>query len=131
MRWTGTASKARFFFWAQQTEGMAPVLREVMERDHGIGYISGSTRSAALYIGGGYSIPVMNCSEDDGVQEVCPSLDVSKLCLSSGWPDALADALTGDMFIYIRADNNFSDFEKVVQIVLDKGYTILKVNEML
>jgi hypothetical protein len=124
--------KSTFFFCEQQTEAMEPVLLDVMERGHGVGYyINERTRASLLYIGGGYSIPVMSYDEGDGMREVCPSIDVSKLSGSDDWPEVLAEALAGDMFIYIRADNNFSDFEKVVQIVLDKGYTILRVNEML
>ena len=124
--------KGTFFFQEQQAEKLEPLLLRVIERGHGVGYyINERTRAALLYIGGGYSIPVMSYDEGDGVHTVCPSIDVSKLSLSDDWTAVLADALAGDMFIYIRADNNFSDFEKVVQIVLDKGYTILKVNEML
>lgn len=124
--------KGTFFFREQETDLQQQVLLGVIERGHGVGYyINERTRAALLYIGGGYSIPVMSCDEGDGVRAVCPSIDVSKMCISDDWTAVLADALAGDMFIYIRADNNFSDFEKIVQIVLDKGYTILKVNEML
>ena len=94
-------------------------------------YINEDARASALYIGGGYSIPVMSYAEEGGVHEVCPSINVSQLCQTDGWTQVLSDSVKGDMFLYIRADNNFSDFEKVVQIVLDKGYTILKVSEML
>ncbi len=124
--------KATFFFPDTQTEAMADNMLAVMAQGHGVGYyITGRTRASALYLGGGYSIPVMGYAEGGAVREVCPSIDVSKLSLEGGWTDALADALAGDMFVCVRADNNFNDFEKVVQIVLDKGYTILKVNEML
>lgn len=124
-------AKGTFFFQEQQAE-QQEVMLQVEERGHGVGYyINERTRAALLYIGGGYSIPVMSCDEGDSVRTVCPSIDMSKMSLRSDWTSMLADALAGDMFIYIRADNNLSDFEKVVQIVLDKGYTILKVNEML
>jgi hypothetical protein len=124
--------KGTFFFSEQQTEALESAMLTVIQRGHGVGYyINERTRASALYIGGGYSIPVMNCAQGDAVREVCPSIDVSKLSLCSGWTSALADSLAGDMFLCIRADNNFEEFEKTVQIVLDKGYTILKVNEML
>ncbi len=124
--------KGTFFFQEQQAEALQPLILEAVQRGHGVGYyINEHTRAALLYIGGGYSIPVMSYDEGEGVQTVCPSIDMSKLSLVNDWTAVLSEALAGDMFIYIRADNNFSDFEKVVQIVLDKGYTILKVNEML
>lgn len=124
--------KGTFFFSEQQTEAQKPTLLSVLGRGHGIGYyISEYTRSSALYIGNGYSIPVLSAAAKDGMCEVCPSVDISKLSRLDDWPSVLSESITGDMFIYIRADNNYADFEKVVQIVLDKGYTILKVNEML
>ncbi len=49
----------------------------------------------------------------------------------SNWLQLFFRQLKGDMFIRIVADNQFDEFEKVVQIVSDKGYTILKVDEML
>jgi hypothetical protein len=73
----------------------------------------------------------MSSTEEGGVREVCPSIDVSLLSHTDDWTHVLSDSVAGDMFLYIRADNNLSDFEKVVQIVVDKGYTILKVSEML
>ncbi len=125
-------AKGTFFFSDQQTAATASELSAVLKRGHGVGYyISGEPQGAALYIGGGYSVPVMSSAEADGVREVCPSIDVSLLSETQGWTKVLSDTVSGDMFLYIRADNNFSDFEKVVQIVLDKGYTILKVSEML
>ena len=124
--------KGTFFFREREVEPLQPVLLQVIEQGHGVGYyINERTRAALLYIGGGYSIPVMSWDEGDSVRTVCPSIDISKMSLSDDWTAMLADALAGDMFIYIRADNNFGDFEKIVQIVLNKGYTILKVNEML
>jgi|AGTN01.2.fsa_nt_gi hypothetical protein len=124
--------KGTFFFSEHKTEANEPTLSSVAGRGHGVGYyISENTRASTLYIGGGYSIPVMSYAAEDGVREVCPSVDVSKLSQMDDWTSALSDTLAGDMFIYILADNNFDDFEKVVQIVLDKGYTILKINEML
>jgi hypothetical protein len=124
--------KGTFFFSEQQTEAYEPTLLSVIGRGHGVGYyISEDTRASTLYIGGGYSIPVMSYTAEDGMREVCPSVDVSKLSRLDDWPSVLSKTIAGDMFIYIRADNNFDDFEKVVQIVLDKGYTIVKINEML
>jgi hypothetical protein len=125
-------AKGTFFFSDQQVGAMESELRTVMKRGHGVGYyISEDARASALYIGGGYSIPVMSSTEEGGVREVCPSIDVSLLSRTDDWAQVLSDTVAGDMFLYIRADNNLSDFEKVVQIVVDKGYTILKVSEML
>lgn len=124
--------KATFFFEEQEPDAQTPLLQEVMKWGHGVGYyITEKTRTSALYIGGGFSIPVMSYAEGEVLREVCPSIDISKMFQSGDWAASLADVLTGDMFICIHADNNFDEFEKVVQIVLDKGYTILKVNEML
>ena len=123
-----------FFFSEQSYNSNEEVLLEVSDRGHGIGYYIGEEDDGmqlSLYMGGGYSIPVMNYIEGSQVRQVCPSLDVTKLMISDDWQQTLGEAVTGDMFIYLDADNNFEDFEKIVQIVLDKGYTILKVNEML
>ncbi len=124
--------KGTFFFSEQRTDANDSTMQSVVDRGHGAGYyINEFTRASRLYIGGGYSIPVMSAAAEEGVREVCPSVDITKLCRVDDWTSVLSEAITGDMFLYIRADNNFVDFEKVVQIVLDKGYTILKVNEML
>ena len=125
--------KATFFFCEQCYRENNEVLEQVVKNGHGIGYYTSADGSGSpdLYIGGGYSIPVMNYAEDNGVQQVCPSIDVTKLKSTDGWQQVLSENMIADMFLYIDADNNFEDFEKIVQIVLDKGYTILKVNEML
>ncbi|MGE5495214.1 MAG: hypothetical protein ACM3S4_07960 [Burkholderiales bacterium] len=125
--------KATFFFSEQQYSQNSDVLRQVLGRGNGIGYYpckEGGQR-LMLYIGGGYNIPVMSYLSDSRVLQVCPSIDVEKLQKKDDWQQVFSESLLGDMFIYTSADNNLADFEKVVQIVLNKGYTILKMDEML
>ena len=73
----------------------------------------------------------MNYKSGNKVLQVSPSIDVDKLKEAGDWQRVLNLNLMGDMFIYISADNDLADFEKTVQIVLNKGYTILKMDEML
>ena len=88
------------------------------------------SQKLVLYIGG-YTIPVMNYKSGNKVLQVSPSIDVDKLKKADDWQRELNVNLLGDMFVYISADNDLGDFEKIVQIVLNKGYTILKMDEML
>lgn len=125
--------KATFFFPEQQYSQSSDVLKQVTGRGNGIGYYpcKGGGQRLMLYIGGGYNIPVMSYLSGSRVVQVCPSIDVEKLKSKDDWQQTLSKNLLGDMFIYTNADNNLGDFEKVVQIVLNKGYTILKMDEML
>ncbi|MDD5016490.1 MAG: hypothetical protein PHO15_00145 [Eubacteriales bacterium] len=126
-----------FFFSEQCYYSNEAVLQQVLDSGHGIGYYvyedenEDEDARLGLYLGGGYSVPVMSYIEGSELRQVCPSIDVTKLIRVDGWQQVLGETVLDDMFIYIDADNNFEDFEKIVQIVLDKGYTILKVNEML
>lgn len=126
--------KATFFFCEQRLDDNEEKVWMVSSADHGVGYYScnqSTDVAQTMYIGGGYSVPVMNYTRGDQIKEVCASIDMVKLTTKENWQQVFADSISGDMFIYLRADNNFEDFEKIVQIVLDKGYTILKVDEML
>ncbi len=125
--------KATFFFSEQQYSQNSGILRQVLSRGNGIGYYpcKESGQRLMLYIGGGYNIPVMSYLSGSQVLQVCPSIDVEKLQSKDDWQQVFSESLLGDMFIYTNADNNLADFEKVVQIVLNKGYTILKMDEML
>ena len=84
-----------------------------------------------MYIGGGYSLPVMSYEIGAENARVCPSIDVSKLSKRNDWAQVLQDSLCNDLFLYVDADIDLAEFEKIVQIVSDKGYTILKIDEML
>ena len=84
-----------------------------------------------MYIGGGFSVPVMSYEDSSGMLQVCPSINIAKLKKIENWPEILSSKISGDMFLFVAADNDHTEFKKVVQIVLDKGYTILKVEEML
>ena len=126
--------KGTFFFPEQFYMENRQVIRRVIERGNGIGYYvckKDDGQRLVLYIGGGYSVPVMSYVKGSRVVQVCPSIDVDKLKNGEDWQQILGESLLGDMFIYTNADNNLHDFKKVVQIVLNKGYTILKMDEML
>jgi hypothetical protein len=71
-----------------------------------------------MYIGGGYSVPVMSCEEGDGFKQVCPSINVDRLKKLANWTEVLSARLAGDMFLYIDGDNDQAVFKKIVQIVL-------------
>lgn len=122
--------KGTFFFNESLLKEDSQQLRDVLERGHGVGYFSGDQHSK-MYIGGGYSVPVMSYAEGSAARKVSPSIDLTKLKEKDDWQQTFYASITKDMFIYLSADNNFSDFEKIVQIVLDKGYTIIKMEEML
>ena len=125
--------KGTFFFCAQCLKDDS-LVQEVKQRGHGVGFYTCAAHEGAdteMYIGGGYSLPVMGYEEGDTLLKVCPSINLSKLKKMNNWMDVLSDHIRGDMFLYVVADNDQDDFKKVVQIVLDKGYTILKVDEML
>lgn len=122
------------FFFCTQYQTDDRMIQEVKQRGHGVGYYSCAANDgteAGMYIGGGYSVPVMSYEDNGDVREVCPSINLTKLKKLDNWPEVLDNSISGDMFIYLMADNDQDDFKKVVQIVLDKGYTILKVDEML
>ncbi len=125
---------ATFFFPEQYGGEKNDLLQLVNERGSEVGFYpckENNEQRLVLYIGGGFTIPVMNYKSGNKVLQVSPSIDVDKLKEAGGWQRALGDNLRGDMFIYISADNQMGDFEKTVQIVLNKGYTILKMDEML
>jgi len=114
-----------------QSEQMA---ERAKNEGHGVGYYvcaEHDKKQGGQYIAGGYSLPVMSYVGDSEIYQVCPSIDITKLKQLDDWQQILNEKISSDMFIYFRADNNFDDFEKIVQIVLNKGYTILKVDEML
>ena len=106
------------------------IVSGVQARGHGVGWYTYG-QATAMYIGGGYSLPVMSYSQGSRMQQVGPSIDITALKKGGDWEAVLADSLGNDLFLYISADNDFDEFEKIVQIVRDKGYTILKINEML
>ncbi len=124
--------KATFFF-SEQLYNRNDIIKQVIDSGNGIGFIGSreTGKRLVLYIGGGYSIPVMEYVSGKSVMRVSPSIDVEKLKDKDNWQQILSDNLSGDMFIYTSAKGGSSDFEKVVQIVLNKGYTILKMDEML
>lgn len=125
---------ATFFFPEQYNSDKNYLLKMVAERGGGVGFYpcaEEDSQRLVLYIGGGYTIPVMNYKSGNKVLQVSPSIDVDKLKEAGDWQWTLSANLMGDMFIYVSADNDLGDFEKIVQIVLNKGYTILKMDEML
>jgi len=125
---------ATFFFPEQYGSDKSYLLQMVNERGSGVGFYpwkENDEQRLVLYIGGGYTIPVMNYKSGSQILQVSPSIDVDKLKEAGDWQRVLNENLEGDMFIYISADNDIDDFEKTVQIVLNKGYTILKMDEML
>lgn len=123
-----------FFFCEQCCKNSSEAIGAVLERGHGVGYyVCGKHegKQTDMYIGNGYSVPVMSCDDDGDVRHIGPSIDFTRLKTLDDWQHVLAESIFADMFIRIHADNQFEEFEKVVQIVRDKGYTILKVEEML
>lgn len=84
-----------------------------------------------MYIGSGCSVPVMHYNDGIEGRRIGPSLDIARLKAQQGWTQTLEESLFGDMFIRVIADNAIDDFEKVVQIVSNKGYTMLKIDRML
>ncbi len=122
------------FFFCSQCLADSALIEEVMQRGHGVGSYTCAAhenRQTGMYIGGGYSVTVMSYKSGDGVRQVCPSINLTKLTKLDDWQEILSRQISGDMFLYTAADNDQDEFKKVVQIVLDKGYTILKVDEML
>lgn len=124
--------KATFFF-SEQLYNRNDLVGKVTERGNGIGYCGNreTGQRLVLYIGAGYSIPVMDYVSKNTVVRVSSSIDVEKLKMKGDWQQTLKDNLSGDMFIYAAASGDLGDLEKVVQIVMNKGYTILKMDEML
>ncbi len=128
-----TGAHGTFFFCADSSAN-STMIEEVRQRGHGVGYYNcagDEGQEAEMYIGGGYSVPVMSYEDGDDMLQVCPSINLTKFKKLENWPQLLRNNISGDMFLYVAADNDQDDFKKVVQIVLDKGYTILKVDEML
>ena len=122
------------FFFCSQCYVDNALLQQVKQRGHGVGYYTCAAhegQETGMYIGGGYSVTVMSYDDGENMQQVCPSINLTKLKKLDDWTEVLSRRISGDMFLYIAADNDQEDFKKVVQIVLDKGYTILKVDEML
>ncbi len=123
-----------FFFCEQCIKNDDAIIDEVLARGHSVGYYVCAEHEGTgsdMYIGNGYSVPVMSYDNGSGLRHVGPSIDFEKLKQQKDWQQVLSDSIFGDMFIRIEADNQMLEFEKVVQIVRDKGYTILKVEEML
>jgi hypothetical protein len=123
-----------FFFCEQCYKDDGTVIKEVLARGHGIGlYVceEHDGKEADMYIGNGYSVPVMSYDDGSDLRHIGPSIDFETLKTHAVWQQILQENIYGDMFIRIAADNDFDDFEKVVQIIREKGYTILKVEEML
>lgn len=122
------------FFFCEQCGIDSGVIEQVAQRSHGVGYYvcpKHKGRNTDMYIADGFGIPVMKYNDGDTVRHVAPSIDLAKLKQRADWPRVLEESVCKDMFIRIVADNVIWEFEKVVQIVSDKGYTILKINEML
>lgn len=123
-----------FFFCEQCCKNVESLIGEVIARGHSVGYYVCTEHEGGdsdMYIGNGYSVPVMSYDDGRNMRHIGPSIDFEKLKKQENWPQLLRDNIFGDMFIRIEADNKIDEFEKVVQIVRDKGYTILKVEEML
>jgi hypothetical protein len=123
-----------FFFCEQCSKNSGDIVDVVLARGHSVGYyvcVRHDGKETDMYIGNGYSVPVMSYDSGSGMRHIGPSIDFQKLRTHEDWQQVLQDSIFGDMFIRIEADNDVIDFEKVVQIVRDKGYTILKVEEML
>jgi hypothetical protein len=126
--------KATFFFPEQYYGDGSHLVKQVTERGNEAGFYpckENDGQRLVLYIGGGYSIPVMNYENGGKLLNVSPSIDVDMLMEADNWEQILSENLMGDMFVYTSADNDLADFKKIVQIVLNKGYTILKMDEML
>lgn len=103
---------ATFFF-----DTNSEVMQELSQQGHSVGFLH--ERDA---------LPVM--SYDGGSKMISTSIDLDHLINSSGWEKLLEAKVAAGMLMFITADNNFSEFEKIVQIVLNKGYTIVKMEEM-
>ena len=103
---------ATFFF---DTGGDA--MQELSMQGHSVGVLHESG-----------SLPVM--SIDDGSKIISTSIDLDQLIKGEDWAKLLESKVAAGMLLFITADNNFRDFEKIVQIVLNKGYTIVKMEEM-
>ena len=122
------------FFFCEQCRFVDGMIEHVLARGHSVGYYVCAAHEGTesdMYIGNGYSVPVMSYDNGSGMRHIGPSIDFEKLKKQSDWPKVLEESIFDDMFIRIDADNEMTEFEKVVQIVRDKGYTILKVEEML
>lgn len=125
---------ATFFFPEQYYLENSGVLKKVINSGNGAGYYVSGIRGndkLSFYLGGGVSIPVMSYISGNGARQVCPSIDLSKLNAYYDWKQVLEEKLKADMFINVDADNNYEELKKIVQIIRDKGYTILKMDQML
>ena len=122
-----------FFFPEPCYQDQDELIQAVLKRGHSVGYYVYKDDDAqfGLYLGGGYSVPVMNYMAGNELIQVCPSIDMTVLENTDEWQKVFSETALDDLFIHVDADNNFEEFEKIVQIVRNKGYTILKVNEML
>jgi hypothetical protein len=126
--------KATFFFPENFYIGNSAMLEKIIGRGNGVGYYvnrESADERLAYYLGSGVNVPVMSYISGSSTIEVSPSIDVSKLKKADGWQRVLKDNLAGDMFVYTDADNNLDELKKIVQIVRNKGYTILKMDDML
>lgn len=122
------------FFFCEQCGASEDLLSQVRQRGHGVGsYVCAAHKGKEtdMYIGSGYSVPVMHYNDGQLIRRIGPSLDIARLKAQQGWLQTLEENLFGDMFIRVVADEAIGDFEKVVQIVSNKGYTMLRIDEML
>lgn len=126
----GLGAKATFFF-SESRQDDVDAARLVMQSGHSIGTYDKNGMESGMYIGSGYSVPVMSYAQPGRFAQVGTSIDLGRLTQREDWEDVLAGSLSRDMFLLIPADNDLDQFKKTVQIVRDKGYTILKVDEML
>ena len=131
MDWLDARGETATFFFNDQRQEAAQKALMVLKRGHGIGTYTCDEDKGSMYVGAGYSVPVMSYAQSGGAVQVGTSIDVAKMQSRADWEDTLCASLSRDMFLLIQADNDFDDFEKIVQIVRDKGYTILKIDEML
>ena len=123
---------ATFFFPEHAYLGNGAIIKKVIDSGNGAGYyVSGESGRLSFYLGGGVSIPVMSYISGNGARQVCPSIDLPNLNRRNEWERVLKENLAGDMFINTDADNDYEGLKKIVQIIRDKGYTIMKMDQML
>lgn len=103
---------ATFFF-----DTSSDAMQDLSQQGHSVGFLHERD-----------TLPVM--SIDGGSKMISTSIDLDQLIKSKGWEELLDAKVAAGMLMFITADNNFSEFEKIVQIVLNKGYTIVKMEEM-
>lgn len=103
---------ATFFF-----ENSGAHMKELIGEEHSTGYLHSTE-----------AMPVMSYS--GGSEVISTSIDLDKLRAKQEWEGLLEEKVACGMLLFVSADNNLYDFEKIVQIILDKGYTIVRMEEM-